>query len=918
MRAIWIVVVGLIAIAFSGGPNTRAQIKQPKPPDVYDVQIRYRIQADRNERVLQFDAMSKYFGSLGFKETETDESDLAPFDPNAELMSGTIPSKTARDLLADRRVQTILLAPSGYKPPEKPDELVRVRIELSLSREQLALYNQVNIALKKLGYVRDVGFDTRRFTVTRGAMPAGNVAKLIRDLRHQPSGWLLTETPPELYVKLPDGSPTPELVKPFGEQVPVRVVEILGPVEAPPSIVALPPIPADAPHLAKWTADLRRKLAEEGAVEKPLRLEVVLAVTPADLDLEWRRPFAKAGAVIEGRVGNVVTVIVPQGARASNVAALPEVTSVRLPRTSSSPSAAEPKKEEPKEEKKENLVIFAQAKGETKGIDPLKSTRLDQLHAANIVGKGIRVVIIDTDFAGWEKHLAARGEAGGPPGRVSLVDLTADRNRDVKPEPMPGEFGHGTRAALAVRLAAPAADLVLVRIPPDAPYHVINTARYVRGDEFRTEGLVSRRLEMDADIEQLQQRQRDAIAEYRRAFEDFSDDDAARKRRIAAQDTLKKLAQEELQILARLERIEALEKALAGLKGAQVVVSQLYWNTGFALDAASTISRFLDDWLARPKGVPVTRQLTKPKPAGPPLWFQPAGDTRGQSWTGLFHDFDRNGAMEFASPDVDLKPGRWSRELNFLASRTDGKESLDLTQGAKVRISVQWREPHDPSLSEEDFRVAVAPLKLQLVKQRDPSGEKYGSDEIDMIAESEGLPSRLHIESNFAVYEHSLELTIPADGRYAIRIEGSVPPMLRPSTVPTLPDQEIRWELRPRLFVESADGQGKFVLADYASSEGGVAVPGDARSVFAVGAIVGDGKISPETSAGAGPGSPLKTKPDLFAPTDAGGRSDMAAAFAAGFAATMLSGGLPAASFPHRLKIGPGSAIHVPDEWLRR
>jgi hypothetical protein len=142
---------------------------------------------------------------------------------------------------------------------------------------------------------------------------------------------------------------------------------------------------------------------------------------------------------------------------------------------------------------------------------------------------------------------------------------------------------------------------------------------------------------------------------------------------------------------------------------------------------------------------------------------------------------------------------------------------------------------------------------LQLVKQRDPSGEKFGSDEIDVIAESEGLPSRLHIEPNFAVYEHSLELTLPADGRYAVRLEGVIPPALRPVTVPTLQDQQIRWELRPRLFVESADGQGKFMLADYASKDGGVAVPGDARSVFAVGALGADGKRSPESSAGAGP-----------------------------------------------------------------
>lgn len=299
------------------------------------------------------------------------------------------------------------------------------------------------------------------------------------------------------------------------------------------------------------------------------------------------------------------------------------------------------------------------------------------------------------------------------------------------------------------------------------------------------------------------------------------------------------------------------------------------------------------------------------------MWFQPAGDTRGQTWTGLFRDADNNGVMEFATADEDLRPGRWSRELNFLSTRSDGKETLDLVGGSKVRISVQWREPHDPTLSEEDYRVAVAPMRLQLVKQRDPSGEKYASDEIDLIAGSEGQPARLHYEPQFAVYEHSLELTLPADGRYAVRIEGAVPNTLRPANVPTLKDQQVIWELRPRLFVESADGQGRFVLSDYAS-DGGVAVPGDARLVLSVGSIGKDGKTSPDSAAGAGPGVGLRKKPDLLAPSDASGTTDLATSFAAGFAASIMSAGLPSTSFPQALNIAPGGMIAVPEGWQRR
>jgi hypothetical protein len=898
------------------------QVKVPKPPDTYDAQIRYRIIADRNERVLQYEAMTRFLGSIGFKETVTDESDLAPFDPNAEILIGTVPSRTSRDLLKDRRVQTLLVSPAGYKLPADPQTRVRVLLELAPSREQLALFNQVEAALNKLGFRKDLGFDTRKFTILRGTVPAGNVPKLIRDLRYQPSGWLLPETAPELYARLRDGSQSPELVSPFGGAVPVRVVEVLGGVEDAPPIVTLPPIPADQPHLAKWTADLRRKLAEEGARDKPLRLEVVLANAPAENDPEWRRPLDRIGAAIEGRVGTVVSLSVPAGFRAADIAALPDVASVRLPRVTSAPAAD--KSGGKKDDAKEPISTGEEQKlppPSGADTDPLKQTGVDRLHAADKKGQGVRVVVIDTDFAGWEQQLAppAKDAKGAP--RTVFIDLTAERSKDVRPDPMPGTFGHGTHCALAVRLAAPAADLLLVRVPPDAPYHVINVARSVRGDEFRTEGMITRRLEIESEFESIRLRRRTAMDEYRRAFESFEDDPVARQRRVAAQQALTKLDDEEKSLLGRIDRVDALEQALGRVRGADVVVSLIHWNTGFALDSASTVSRFLDDWLIVPKTA-YSRSLGRPKPPPRPVWFQPAGDTRGQTWVGTFRDADRNGVMEFAGDEVPLKQGRWSHELNFLSVRSDGKDVLDLAGGSKVRISVQWREPHDPSVPEVDYRVPVAPLKLQLVRQRDPNGEKFASDEIDLVAESEGLPARLHIEPAFGVYEHSLEITLPSDGRYAVRMEGRVPSVIRPPVVPTLPGQEVSWELRPRLFVEAAEGQARFSLADFASETGGVAVAGEARSVLAVGAADSDGKPREFSAAGAGPMTELLPKPDLLAPDalpkfagDAARGTAVAASFAAGWTAALRTGSLLPPGFPDSLGIPRGGLIRLPANW---
>ena len=157
-------------------------------------------------------------------------------------------------------------------------------------------------------------------------------------------------------------------------------------------------------------------------------------------------------------------------------------------------------------------------------------------------------------------------------------------------------------------------------------------------------------------------------------------------------------------------------------------------------------------------------------------------------------------------------------------------------------------------------------------------------------------------------------------GRYAVRLEGRVPTIVRPPTVPTLTSQTVQWELRPRLLIESADGRGRFALADFASENGGVSVPADGRSVLAVGAADPSGKRRPYSAAGAGPQTLLLTKPDLIAfdalPSPAGAPalqgSSLAASWTAGWVARLLSNGMAPASFPRGLGIAPGGLIAVP------
>src|SRR5207237_658391 len=81
------------------------------------------------------------------------------------------------------------------------------------------------------------------------------------------------------------------------------------------------------------------------------------------------------------------------------------------------------------------------------------------------------------------------------------------------------------------------------------------------------------------------------------------------------------------------------------LKGADAICCSLVWNDGYPLGARSTVTKWLDDKL-RPEYVP-TASGKKVVKVQKPLWFQAAGNTRGQSWQALCRDADQNGVMEF-------------------------------------------------------------------------------------------------------------------------------------------------------------------------------------------------------------------------------------------------------------------------------
>jgi hypothetical protein len=218
-----------------------------------------------------------------------------------------------------------------------------------------------------------------------------------------------------------------------------------------------------------------------------------------------------------------------------------------------------------------------------------------------------------------------------------------------------------------------------------------------------------------------------------------------------------------------------------------------------------------------------------------------------------------------------------------------------------MRITLQWRESHDPDFKAEGadpYREPLSKLRLRVLRQPDPEGVKRPSDDLVVVAQTTGRPLQIQNEPNSAVYEYVLDFTADAAARYALRVEGSAPASIQPPGTATLPAIEQAGELRPRIFIDTADGNGRVVLEHYATRAGVVGVPAGAVRVQTVSAIDEQGKPQPYSSDGPAMGAELTLKPDLRAFDRLGleqaktvGGSAISAGYVAGYAAALLGHG---------------------------
>lgn len=912
-------------------------------PEQYTVQVRYQIIAQRDQFIAVYKRLIAGLEKLGFEfDPPLDELPVTHWeDPGRNVLRGRLAGDRVTKLLELPGVAQLLLVPSDFKLPEQPDAPVQVQLDLvpRLSpRRQLELLDQVRAVLDKLGFREMTGYDQRGFTGQphtrlRGTIATSQLDTLLKDLRSQPTGWFAPRIP---------ASELPEPIRTVNPVLITTVIADPAPVKPP----AWPPLPDDL-NLLKLAPELLPLTQLDDPLRIPLRVEMLLATPPPEKDDAWAKPLYRAAPslVIEGQQGQIISatfgvpfvdpqrnqLVIPPLAVKNQLralAALPQITNIRLITPPRGP-------------------VDPVVKIEADNQRALQQTGLASLHKKGHRGQGVRLAIIDADFRGWEKMVTA-GSLGK---KTRLVDLTVSRNANLYPDPAaPGEgLGHGTQLALAAQLAAPEAEITLVRSDPFAPYLLEEIRLLARGDIKLTPSLTRRFDEVAVAAALLRQRRAEVLAERRLVLDNFEDEtDAKFRYRILGpvrwwlfttrewhHARMSEVEREDQQLREREQRLVRQIEAVGSLRGIDIVCCPWIWPSGYPHGNRSYLSRLFDSEPPQLPGAKAAPLGKRPRDgARSPLWVQSAGNFRGQVWNDYLRDDDGDGVMEFAGPEAKLPPQRWTRELNFLAWQSyDGKRVEEIPEKTLARLSLQWTEPHEPDYyfrqGEEDrYARPLAELRVVVLRQRDPTGQRLSLDDFEVVAATTGQPQRIDNHPTSATYEMSLSWKVDKPGRYAVRItrqvparwivaneprtgglrfqllQGLAPTGIRPVGVPTLPEFERRWELRPVLLVEAflapENNPGRIILADFHTDTGTVTMPADARQVITTAAAGWDGQPRFYSSVGPPANQTLARWPCLLAPdglqlgpTAAGPAfgSSISAAFTAGAVAVQLSRG---------------------------
>lgn len=551
-------------------------------------------------------------------------------------------------------------------------------------------------------------------------------------------------------------------VAPHGERAALVKLALVIPEPNAPTLEkeAAPERPAGLRPADKIAPDLKLALAglSEEAQATPMRLE---------LALRGRDAAVPGGFRVDGRLGNLVFGEAPPAAVAALVDAA-DVSTVRLPQVARSFGPAG-----------FDIIPLEKPLGTLTGLG-------DDLRRRTS-GKA---VVIASDFTGYEALVGTE-----LPQATRLLDFTGETNPQMqtRAEDMAGQ---GVALAKALLKKTGAKELLLVRIDPTLPYQVEQVARATHGMGWRTPALQRREHDIEVAYDRLNAERFNLRVARRIAQNTFGNDEDAK----VVRDNFRKLQAE----------FDAAEKAAGELKARYLT----FLNDVAAIKNAASVLVGLSwpDGQADLPGQPLVLRGLSPELLRHVTWYQAVPRREGQTWSGLFRDGDGDGRLEYR---LDGERA----DLNFLAWRTaDGKLEANLPAGAVIQLNLQWREVHSADLKdgvEDLYRQPLAPLKVVVLKQRDPAGKQLPKDLFDLVVRSTALPDRVENDGRSAVYQTITRFTVPeGGGRFAVMIEGQAPQSTLPPGTPALRNE--RGELIPKLVADVVDPihrpQGSVIL----------------------------------------------------------------------------------------------------------
>jgi hypothetical protein len=364
----------------------------------YKVQLRYKIDAELQQRYALYRQMLARLQAAGFK--------AEPGRPGEELygdrLAGTIPSSGLAALRVERFLRTAVLVPSNLQLPTDPEKTVLVRLELTLvlgSERQKDVADQARRQLKTLNFIENEGYDNLNHTRLLGRLSGPALQVLLQD-------------------SMEASLPQPQILR---SDVPLKStlikLAVVVPEPSPPRPdVALPtPSPAGKEYLDKISPDLKAFLAKvaEADFEKLVRVEVVLRGKSLSESLKRALQYSSANFITEGSFGPVVSGLVTPS-RVPALAGENAVSTVRLPRYAR-PFAVPPRG---------NVGLAVEFVPLGQDLTPI----VRKVSFRKPAGTE-KVVVIGDDFRGYER-LAL-------PKQTHVVDVTGELRSDLSPEPLP-------------------------------------------------------------------------------------------------------------------------------------------------------------------------------------------------------------------------------------------------------------------------------------------------------------------------------------------------------------------------------------------------------------------------------------------------------------------------------------------------